>query len=138
MGCESMSEYQTSTLVSGRRSFKVGFSHSSPHSAKMRLALAVVFAFLFVAAWSMHVPRDYAEQSEYRRRKDSEKVKQKLVEHWSRPEVLNGLPSGMKVKVESYIKKFPEYQWKPGTSHSSDTGSESESKRKTGLECANQ
>jgi len=86
----------------------------------------------------MHVPRDYAEQSEYRRRKDPEKVKQKLVEHWSRPEVLKSLPSGMKRRVESYIKMFPEYQWKPGTSHSSDTRSGSGGKRKTGVECANQ
>jgi hypothetical protein len=104
----------------------------------MRLSIVAVFAFLFVAVWAMHVPRDYAEQSEYCRRKDPEKVKQKLVEHWSRPDVLETMPSGMKCKVESYIKKFPEYQWKPGTSHSSDTGSESGGKRKGAFECANQ
>ena len=101
----------------------------------MKLTTFFVFAFLVVTVWSLHVPRDYAEESEYRRRKDPEKVKQRLVEHWSRPEVLKSLPSGMKWRVETYIKKFPEYQWKPGTSQSSDSGSGSAGKKKSDVVC---
>jgi len=104
----------------------------------MRLTIFFVFVFVFVAVWSLHVPRDYAEESEYLRRKDPEKVKQKLVEHWSRPEVLKSLPEAMKWRVETYIKKFPEYQWKSGATHSSDSGSGSAGKRKGDVVCINQ
>ena len=108
----------------------------SPHG--MKLSIIFVVACLFAAVRCMYVPRDYTEDSLYRRRKDSEKVKQKLVEHWSRPDVLRGLPQGMKWRVETYIKKFPEYQWKPGTKHSSDSDSGSAGKRKSEVVCANQ
>lgn len=68
----------------------------------------------------------YLNDAAYRRRKDSEKVNKKMVEYWSRPEVLATLPEPMKEKVHIYIKKFPQYQYKDSPSRSD------ESKRKSG------
>jgi hypothetical protein len=95
----------------------------------MRLSIVFLFAFLLVTVLGApHIRRAHPGESEYNRRKDANKVKKKLVEYWSRPDVLENLPPAMKPKVETYIKKFPQYQWK-GESESSGTGSGSGSRK---------
>jgi hypothetical protein len=73
---------------------------------KFSLAIFLVFASLTVA---FALPVD----DNYRRRKHPEKVKQQMVEYWSRPDVLPNLPATVKPEVEKYIVKFPEYHYKP-------------------------
>lgn len=68
----------------------------------------------------------YANDAAYRRRKDSEKVNKKMVEYWSRPEVLATLPESMKEKVDIYIKKFPQHHYKGSSSRSDESKMKSE------------
>jgi len=51
--------------------------------------------------------------AQYTRRPDEDKVQQKMVEYWSRPEVFNSLPPGMRDKVATYIRQYPEYHYRP-------------------------
>ena len=76
---------------------------------------------LTVTVLGAQITREYTDQEMYQRRVDHDRVNRKMVEYWSRPDVLPTLPEGMKEKVEIYIKKFPEYQYKgsAGTSSTS-------------------
>jgi len=59
--------------------------------------------------------------AQYTRRPDEDKVQQKMVEYWSRPEVFNSLPPGMRDKVATYIRQYPEYHYRPSGSQAART-----------------
>jgi len=74
---------------------------------------------LIVSAFGATVSRQYVDNDVYRRRRDQDRVHKKMIEYWSRPDVLPKLPQPMKTKVEDYIKMFPEYHYKKGVSTTS-------------------
>jgi hypothetical protein len=97
----------------------------SSSSITMRPTLALLSIVFIAAVLGLHMPRtkDYGDEEGYRRRKDPEEVDKKMVQYWSRPDVLPKLPEGMKEKVEVYIKKYPEYQYRRLSGSSERTSS---------------
>jgi hypothetical protein len=79
----------------------------------MKFTATVLFSVNLVAAvLGATITRHYTDTDVYSRRNDDQKVNKKMVEYWTRPDVLPTLPEGMKNKVETYVKKFPEYHYK--------------------------
>lgn len=88
----------------------------------MRAFLLAILVFASLAR-ALILPRYYGiYEKAYNLRKDGEKVQKAMVEYWSRPDVLPHLPEGMKEKVETYIKQYPEYHYK-GSEKESETTS---------------
>ncbi len=87
--------------------------------------LLVLFALISTVLAAYDLDHGYTNDAAYRRRQDSEKVNKKMVEYWSRPEVLATLPEPMREKVHIYIKKFPQYHYK------GSSGTSGKSRRKT-------
>ena len=85
----------------------------------------VLFGLITTVLAAYDLDHGYTDDAAYRRRKDSEKVNKKMVEYWSRPEVLATFPEPMREKIDVYIKKFPQYHYR-GSSGRSD-----ESRRKS-------
>jgi hypothetical protein len=88
----------------------------------MKLSALLVLLGLTTTVLAVHdLDHGYTNDAAYRRRKDSEKVNKKMVEYWSRPEVLATLPEPMREKVHIYIQKFPQYQYKDSSSRSDES-----------------
>ena|SRR5579871_2159748 len=91
-----------------------------------RLLLSVVLLACGAFAAPVVVARGYGKGSGYNRFKSDEKVVQKMVEYWSRPDVLPYLPEDVKDKVEEYISQFPQYHYRPPKQDSSRSSSPAE------------
>jgi len=61
----------------------------------------------------------YSAEDNYNRRPNHHDVTRKMVEYWSRPDVLKYLPRGVKEYVEVYIQKYPHYYYQPPASPAS-------------------
>ena len=62
---------------------------------------------------------EYSTEDNYNRRPNHHDVTSKMVEYWSRPDVLKYLPRGVKEHVEAYIQKYPQYSYRPPASPAS-------------------
>jgi len=62
---------------------------------------------------------EYSAEDNYNRRPNHHDVTRKMVEYWSRPDVLKYLPRGVKEYVEIYIQKHPHYSYQPPASPAS-------------------
>jgi hypothetical protein len=77
----------------------------------MKLAVLSIYA-LSIISTVCSLPY-YGTEEGYNRRPDSPKVKQQLVEYWSRPDVVVRMPDEMRSKVIEYVDQNPQYRWVP-------------------------
>ena len=127
--CRSQTGRISDILVKGQQHF-----FRKPMTFKrlfLCILLALPFLGMIIASPCPSCDSPYSVyMTEYNRRPDEDKVQQKMIEYWSRPEVFNSLPPGMKDKVGTYIRQYPEYQYK-----SSDSPSERASTKRKGDPC---